>query len=120
VRRLGGIGGSHGDQVDLVSRFEGSGTAVKLGVVSLAQRDSLGVGHLEANPLPSRVVDVRCLHSAFAAAPALDSARAPAEPLQVLRKAPLGVSLTTVAAARAGVDADHATTRYATISDCAP
>jgi hypothetical protein len=108
VRRLGGIGGSRSDEVDLVSRFEGAGAAVKLSVVRLAQRDGLGVGHLKADPLPSRVIDVRGLHATFAAAIGLDGTRATAEPLQVLREAPLGFSLAAVAVTRTSVDADHA------------
>ena len=93
-----------------MSRFEGAGAAMKLGVMRLAERHGLRVGDLEADTLPARVVDVRGFHTSLASAISLYRARAAAEPLEVLRKPALGVSLAAVAVPRAGVDADHATT----------
>ena len=119
MRRLRSIGAGSGDEVDLVGRLERLRAPVELGVMMLAERDRLVIGDLKAGALPSCMIDMRGLHAAIAIG-ACDQARAAAEPLNMRREATLGVSLAAVAMARADVDAHHATTRHATMSDRAP
>ena len=70
----------------------------------LAERDRLVIGDLQAGTLPSRMIDMRGLHTAIAVG-SCDQARAAAQPLNMRREAALGVSLAAVAMARADVDA---------------